>query len=77
MLNIKDIRRDFPILSREVNGKPLVYLDSGASAQKPQVVIDAITQAYSYEYANVHRGITCLIWQPINTRPCAAPWPNF
>ena len=57
MLNIKDIRRDFPILSREVNGKPLVYLDSGASAQKPQVVIDAITQAYSYEYANVHRGL--------------------
>ncbi|MDG1170277.1 MAG: cysteine desulfurase [Sulfitobacter sp.] len=57
MLNINDIRRDFPILSREVNGKPLVYLDSGASAQKPQVVIDAITQAYSYEYANVHRGL--------------------
>jgi cysteine desulfurase/selenocysteine lyase len=48
---------DFPILAREVNGKPLVYLDNGASAQKPQVVIDAITQAYSMEYANVHRGL--------------------
>ncbi|MCH1470237.1 MAG: cysteine desulfurase [Planktomarina sp.] len=51
------IRADFPILSRQVNNKPLVYLDNGASAQKPQVVIDAITQAYSYEYANVHRGL--------------------
>ena len=47
----------FPILSRQVNGKPLVYLDNGASAQKPQVVIDAVTQAYSEEYANVHRGL--------------------
>jgi cysteine desulfurase/selenocysteine lyase len=55
--NIDAIRADFPILSREVNGKPLVYLDNGASAQKPKVVIDAITQAYSHEYANVHRGL--------------------
>ena len=57
MYDIDKIRSDFPILSREVNGKPLVYLDNGASAQKPQVVIDAITQAYSMEYANVHRGL--------------------
>lgn len=57
MYNVDKIRADFPILSREVNGKPLVYLDNGASAQKPQVVIDAITQAYSMEYANVHRGL--------------------
>jgi cysteine desulfurase/selenocysteine lyase len=57
MLDINKIRADFPILSREVNGKPLVYLDNGASAQKPQVVIDAITRAYSHEYANVHRGL--------------------
>lgn len=55
--DVNKIRADFPILSREVNGKPLVYLDNGASAQKPQVVIDAITQAYSQEYANVHRGL--------------------
>ncbi|WP_312530382.1 cysteine desulfurase [Paracoccus sp. (in: a-proteobacteria)] len=54
---IAKIRSDFPILSREVNGRPLVYLDNGASAQKPQVVIDAITQAYEMEYANVHRGL--------------------
>ncbi len=57
MYDVSAIRRDFPILSREVNGKPLVYLDNGASAQKPQVVIDAITTAYSHEYANVHRGL--------------------
>ena len=55
--NIASIRADFPILSREVNGKPLVYLDNGASSQKPQVVIDAVTQSYAHEYANVHRGL--------------------
>jgi cysteine desulfurase / selenocysteine lyase len=55
--DVEAIRRDFPILSREVYGKPLVYLDNGASAQKPQAVIDAITHAYSHEYANVHRGL--------------------
>jgi len=57
MYDVEAIRADFPILSRQVNGKPLVYLDNGASAQKPQVVIDAITKAYSEEYANVHRGL--------------------
>ena len=57
MYDIARIRADFPILSREVNGKPLVYLDNGASAQKPRVVIDAMTEAYSNEYANVHRGL--------------------
>ena len=57
MYDVHAIRRDFPILSRQVNGRPLVYLDNGASAQKPQVVIDAMTQAYSMEYANVHRGL--------------------
>ncbi len=50
------VRADFPILSRQVHGRDLVYLDSAASAQKPQQVIDAITKAYSEEYANVHRG---------------------
>ena len=57
MYDVARIRADFPILQRQVNGKPLVYLDNGASAQKPQVVIDAVTQAYSHEYANVHRGL--------------------
>jgi cysteine desulfurase/selenocysteine lyase len=57
MYDVTKVRADFPILSRQVNGKPLIYLDNGASAQKPQVVIDAITQAYSMEYANVHRGL--------------------
>jgi cysteine desulfurase / selenocysteine lyase len=60
MLDIAKIRADFPILSRQVNGKPLVYLDNGASAQKPQVVIDAITRGYAQEYANVHRGLHTL-----------------
>lgn len=55
--DVTAVRADFPILAREVNGKPLVYLDSGASAQKPQVVIDAINTAYASEYANVHRGL--------------------
>src|SRR5690606_26809697 len=55
--DVEAIRRDFPILSTMVHGKPLVYLDNGASAQKPQVVIDAISHAYSAEYANVHRGL--------------------
>ena len=57
MLDIDMIRADFPILSREVNGKPLIYLDNGASAQKPRAVIDAVTRAYAEEYSNVHRGL--------------------
>ncbi|MEM8651668.1 MAG: cysteine desulfurase [Pseudomonadota bacterium] len=55
--DVDAIRADFPILSREVHGKPLVYLDNGASAQKPQAVIDAVSHVYSNEYANVHRGL--------------------
>ncbi|MEO1909435.1 MAG: cysteine desulfurase [Paracoccus sp. (in: a-proteobacteria)] len=55
--DVNAVRADFPILSTQVNGRPLVYLDSGASAQKPQVVIDAISRAYEGEYANVHRGL--------------------
>ena len=57
MFDVLQIRKDFPILAREVNGKPLVYLDNGASSQKPEVVIDAVTRAYKEEYANVHRGL--------------------
>jgi cysteine desulfurase/selenocysteine lyase len=54
---VEAIRRDFPILSRTVYGKPLAYLDNGASAQKPRQVIDRISRAYSEDYANVHRGL--------------------
>ncbi|CUH76804.1 cysteine desulfurase [Tropicibacter naphthalenivorans] len=57
MYDVNALRKDFPILSRQVNGKPLVYLDNGASAQKPQVVIEAVTKGYAEEYANVHRGL--------------------
>jgi cysteine desulfurase/selenocysteine lyase len=55
--DVERIRTDFPILYREVYGKPLVYLDNGASAQKPRAVLDAIEHAYKMEYANVHRGL--------------------
>ncbi len=54
--DVAKVRADFPILSRNVHGKPLVFLDSAASAQKPRQVIEAITKVYSDEYANVHRG---------------------
>ncbi len=57
MFNVGKIREDFPILAREVYGKPLVYLDNAASAQKPQAVIDAMVRSMSHEYANVHRGL--------------------
>jgi len=60
MFDVDAIRAEFPIMSRQINGKPLVYLDSGASAQKPQVVIDTITRAYAEDYANVHRGLHTL-----------------
>jgi cysteine desulfurase / selenocysteine lyase len=55
--DVEAIRRDFPILTRKVYDKPLVYLDNGASAQKPQAVLDTIDHAYRQEYANVHRGL--------------------
>ena len=55
--DVDRIRADFPILFREVYGKPLVYLDNGASAQKPRPVLDAMDHAYRFEYANVHRGL--------------------
>ena len=59
-LDVERIRKDFPILAREVNGRPLVYLDSAASAQRPQVVLDAMTGYYERHHANVHRGIYTL-----------------
>ncbi|MEM0976743.1 MAG: cysteine desulfurase [Pseudomonadota bacterium] len=55
--DVSQVRKDFPILGREVHGQPLVYLDNGASAQKPQIVIDTVTRAYANEYSNVHRGL--------------------
>ncbi len=55
--DVERIRADFPILFREVHGRPLVYLDNGASAQKPHSVLEAMDHAYRFEYANVHRGL--------------------
>ena len=60
MLDIQKIRADFPILSQMVNGKPLVYFDNGATSQKPQVVIDAISKYYQEINANIHRGVHTL-----------------
>ena len=60
MLDIQKIRADFPILSEKVNGKPLVYFDNGATSQKPQVVIDAISKYYQEINANIHRGVHTL-----------------
>ena len=57
MLNIKEIRAQFPILNRKVNGNDLIYFDNGATTQKPQVVIDEIANYYKNENANVHRGV--------------------
>lgn len=55
--DVQAVRKDFPILSQPMRGKPLVFLDSAASAQKPQVVIDAMTELYTKGYANIHRGV--------------------
>jgi len=56
-MNLAAVRSDFPILSREVGGKPLVYLDNGATTQKPQVVIDKIARFFQHENSNIHRGV--------------------
>jgi len=58
--DVEQVRADFPILSRQVHGKPLVYLDSAASAQKPLAVIEAMSRAMTHSYANVHRGLHTL-----------------
>ncbi len=56
-LDVERIRKDFPILTQTVRGKPLVFLDSAASAQKPRAVIEAMLLAMETQYANVHRGL--------------------
>ncbi|MEM6781756.1 MAG: cysteine desulfurase [Pseudomonadota bacterium] len=57
MVDISVYRSDFPVLSKEMNGKPVIYLDTGASAQKPQQVLDAMSEILSSHYSNVHRGL--------------------
>ena len=59
-LDVYAIRRQFPVLNREVKGKPLVYLDNAATSQKPQIVIDALIDYYAGYNANIHRGIHTL-----------------
>ena len=62
-MDIQKIREDFPILSRQVYGKPLVYLDNGATTQKPRCVVDAMVDEYYSVNANVHRGVHFLSQQ--------------
>ena len=59
-MNVESIRRDFPLLQRSVNGKPLTYLDSGATAQKPERVIEAVNRMHREQNANIHRGVHLL-----------------
>jgi len=66
MFSIKNIRKDFPILTRMVNNKPLVYFDNAATTQKPQVVLDAISKYYSHTNANIHRGVHTLSQEATN-----------
>ena len=63
MYDVNKIREDFPILQREVYGKPLIYLDNGATTQKPRQVVEAITEEYYSVNANVHRGVHFLSQQ--------------
>ncbi len=56
MFDVESIRRDFPLLQRKLHGKPLIWLDSAATAQKPQAVIDRISRFYEHENSNIHRG---------------------
>ena len=66
MFDVEKIRKDFPILNRKVNGKPLVYFDNAATSQKPQVMIDAIVDYYSNYNANIHRGVHTLSQEATN-----------
>ena len=71
MYDINKVREDFPILSREVYGKPLVYLDNAATTQKPRMVVDAMTEEYYNVNANVHRGVHYLSQQATDLHEAA------
>src|SRR4030095_10541908 len=68
-LDVERIRADFPIRHQQVHGRPLVYLDNAASAQKPRAVIDAVARFDSTDYANIHRGVHTLSQQKVHGRP--------
>ena len=61
--DVERVRRDFPILDREVRGRPLVYLDNAATTQKPRPVLEALARYYASENANIHRGVYALSQQ--------------
>ena len=70
-LDVERVRKDFPILEREVNGKPLAYLDNAATSQKPRAVIEALTHYYSGYNANIHRGVHTLSEEATTTYEAA------
>lgn len=78
-VDIQKIREDFPILSRTVYGKPLVYFDNGATTQKPRLVVDALVDEYYSVNANVHRGVHYLSQQAteLHEAPRSAASPNI
>ena len=77
MFNIEKVREDFPILSREVYKKPLVYLDNAATTQKPLMVLDAMRDEYLNVNANVHRGVHYLSQQATDLHEAARESPFF
>lgn len=74
MYDIEKIREDFPILSRTVYNKPLVYLDNGATTQKPRCVVESITDEYYSVNSNVHRGVHFLSQQATNLHEASREW---
>ena len=73
MYNVEDVRKDFPILNRQVHGRPLVYLDNAATTQKPHQVIDALVDYYENHNANIHRGIHTLAEEATNAYEAVRP----
>ena len=74
MINIEAIRQDFPILQREVYGKPLIYFDNGATTQKPRCMVESITEQYYSVNANVHRGVQTRLYLPAVQRSLSTFW---
>jgi cysteine desulfurase / selenocysteine lyase len=70
--DIEKVRRDFPILEREVNGRPLVYLDNAATSQKPRQVVETLTNYYEWHNANIHRGSDRLAEEATAARSCSS-----
>ena len=77
MINVEEIKKDFPIFEREINNSPLVYLDSGATSQKPQQVLEAMNDIYTKSNANVHRGTYVLSSETTGKYEDVVTWEGF